>query len=43
VLLGLIALLQVNPIGVVVLVGFTFYVYHLLNNLLRALSVKTGK
>jgi hypothetical protein len=42
VLLRLIALLQENPVGVVVLVGFPFYVHYLLNDLLRALSVKTG-
>jgi hypothetical protein len=43
VFLGLIAFLQVNPVGVVVLVSFTFYVHHLLDNLLRALSVERRK
>jgi hypothetical protein len=41
-LLGLVAFLQENPVGVIILVGFAFNVHHLLNDLLRALSMERG-
>src|ERR1700761_1845210 len=42
-LFRLVAFLQKNPIGVIVLVGFPLRVYHLLDDLLRALGVETGQ